>query len=143
MKLSTRTRYGTRLMLDMALHHEKGPIQLGDIAKRQEISVKYLEQIVIPLKKAGLIESVRGSKGGHFLARPPEEISMAEIVALLEGSVSIMKCCDHPELCNRSAACLPRQVWSEASAAMYEKLKSFSLWDLVQKGKAFEEPEVL
>ena len=71
MKLSTRSRYGTRLMLDMAQHYNEGPIQLGDIAKRQDVSVKYLEQIIISLKKARYIESVRGPKGGHILTRPP------------------------------------------------------------------------
>ena len=81
MKLSTRSRYGTRLMLDMAQHYREGPIHLGDIAKRQDVSVKYLEQIIIPLKKAHYIESVRGSKGGHILTKPPEEITVGEIVA--------------------------------------------------------------
>ena len=141
MKLSTRCRYGTRLMLDMAQHREKGPIQLRDIAIRQDISLKYLEQIVIPLKKAGLIESLRGSKGGYFLARPPEQITIAEIVALLEGGLSIMKCVDHPEVCDRSDACPTRHLWREAEVALYEKLKSFTLWDLVQGGKACEKPE--
>ena len=72
MKLSTRSRYGTRLMLDMAQHYNEGPIHLGDIAKRQDVSVKYLEQIIIPLKKAHYIESVRGAKGGHILTKPPK-----------------------------------------------------------------------
>lgn len=138
MKLSTRSRYGTRLLLDMAQHHEEGPIQLGDIARRQEISLKYLEQIIIPLKKAGLVKSVRGTKGGHLLAKSPKEITMAEIVALLEGGVSIIKCVDHPETCKRSAACLTRQVWREATQAMYDKLEPLTLWKLMQRGNAYE-----
>ena len=84
MKLSTRSRYGTRLMLDLAEHYLKGPIHLKAIALQQGISVKYLEQIIIPLKKAKYIQSVRGPKGGHILAKPPSEISIGEIVALLE-----------------------------------------------------------
>lgn len=138
MKLSTRSRYGARLMLDMAQHHEEGPIQLGDIAKRQEISLKYLEQIIIPLKKAGLVKSVRGSKGGHFLAKSPKDITMAEIVAVLEGGVSIMKCVDRPETCGRSGACVIRQVWAEVTQAMYDKLEPLTLSKLVQRGKAHE-----
>ncbi len=85
MQLSTRSRYGTRLMLDMAQHYNDGPIHLSDIAKRQDLSVKYLEQIIIPLKKAGYIESLRGPQGGHILAKPPEEITVKEIVGLLGG----------------------------------------------------------
>ena len=92
MKLSTRSRYGTRLLLDIAQHYNQGPIQLGDIAGRQDISVKYLEQIIIPLKKAHLIETVRGPKGGHLLARPPEEITVAEVVALMEEGASLVEC---------------------------------------------------
>ena len=85
MKLSTRSRYGTRLMLDMAEHYNEGPIQLGVIAKRQNIPVKYLEQIIIPLKKANYVKSVRGNRGGHMLAKPPDAISVGEIVDLMEG----------------------------------------------------------
>ena len=84
MKLSTRSRYGTRMLLDMAKHYNQGPVQLGDIAKRQNISMKYLEQIIIPLKRAHYVESVQGPKGGHLLAKPPEQITVAEIVTLLE-----------------------------------------------------------
>ena len=84
MKLSTRSRYGTRLVLDMARHYQQGPIQLGAIARRQNISVKYLEQIIIPLKKSNYVTSVRGAKGGHLLAKAPEEITVGEIVSLLE-----------------------------------------------------------
>lgn len=138
MKLSTRSRYGTRLMLDMAQHYEQGPIQLGDIARRQGISLKYLEQIIIPLKKAKLVISVRGPKGGHHLAKSPKEITMAEIVELLEGSVSIIECVHNPESCDRSGVCLTRQIWTEASQVMYDKLESLTLWTLVQRAEAQE-----
>ena len=84
MKLSAKSRYGTRLMLDMAQHYPDGPVHLADVPKRQGISVKYLEQIIISLKKPNYIQSVRGPKGGHALARPPEAITVGEIVALLE-----------------------------------------------------------
>ena len=97
MKLSTSSRYGTRLMLDMAQHYLQGPIHLATIAMRQGISVKYLEQIIIPLKKAKYIQSVRGPKGGHILAKPPAEITIGEIVALLEDSASLAECSDNPD----------------------------------------------
>ena len=141
MKLSTRSRYGTRLLLDMAQHYNQGPIQLGDIAKRQDISVKYLEQIIIPLKKAHLVESVRGPKGGHILARPPQEINLAEIVALLEESGSLAECSEHAEICRRADSCPTRPIWKEASQAMFDKLKSVTLADLVEKARTAENKE--
>jgi Rrf2 family iron-sulfur cluster assembly transcriptional regulator len=141
MKLSTRSRYGTRLMLDMAQHYNKGPIQLGDIAKRQDVSVKYLEQIIIPLKKAHYIESVRGPKGGHILAKPPEEITVGEIVALLEEGTSLLECCVDATVCQRADICPTRLLWKEASEAMFDKLQAVTLADLVKRAKALESQE--
>ena len=142
MKLSTRSRYGTRLMLDMAQHYNQGPIQLGDIAKRQDISVKYLEQILIPLKKARFVDSVRGPKGGHVLAKPPEEITVGEIVALLEDGDSLVECTEHAEICRRSDTCPTRLIWQEASQAMFDKLKSVTLADLVETARMAESKEL-
>ncbi len=136
MKLSTRSRYGTRLLLDMAQHYDQGPIQLGDIAKRQEISVKYLEQIIIPLKKANYVLSVRGPKGGHFLAKPPEDITLGEIVALLEEGPSLAECSEHAEVCRRSATCPTRPIWKEAAQAMFDKLDAITLADLAARARA-------
>ena len=138
MKLSTRSRYGTRLMLDMAQHYNKGPIQLGDIAKRQDVSVKYLEQIIIPLKRAHYIESVRGPKGGHILTKPPEEITVGEIVALLEDSSCLVECCEDTTVCDRADLCPTRGLWKEASEAMFDRLAAITLADLVEKAKAME-----
>ncbi|MFZ5448878.1 MAG: RrF2 family transcriptional regulator [Thermodesulfobacteriota bacterium] len=138
MKLSTRSRYGTRLMLDMALHYNEGPIQLGEIAKRQNVSVKYLEQIIIPLKKARLIDSVRGSKGGHILTKPPEEITVGEVVALLENGTSLVECVENAAVCGRADTCPTRLLWKEASAAMFERLEAVTLADLVDKAKTME-----
>jgi Rrf2 family transcriptional regulator, iron-sulfur cluster assembly transcription factor len=136
MKLSTRSRYGTRLVLDMAEHYNEGPIRLGAIAKRQEISVKYLEQLIIPLKKAAYVKSVRGSRGGHMLARAPEEITVGEIVALLEGGLRLTECTEKPEVCNRSEACVTRLLWKDATQAMLEKLNSITLSDLVKQTRS-------
>ncbi len=133
LKLSTRSRYGTRMLLDMAQHYNQGPVQLGDIAKRQNISVKYLEQIIIPLKKAHYVESVRGPKGGHMLSKPPEQISVGEIVALLEEGSSLVDCVEHAELCERSSSCPTRLIWQEASQAMFEKLEGITLADVVER----------
>lgn len=131
-KLSTKSRYGTRMLVDMAQRYNQGPIQLGEIAKRQDISVKYLEQIIIPLKKAHYVKSVRGPKGGHILAKPPEEITLAEIVALLEEVSSLVECTENAEVCTRSDNCPTRLIWKEASEAMFERLKSITLADLAR-----------
>lgn len=136
MKLSTRSRYGTRLMLDMAEHYDNGPIHLMKIAQRQGISVKYLEQIIIPLKKAQYVKSVRGPKGGHVLAKPPEEITVGEIVALLEEGVSLVECSHNATVCDRSPICPTRHIWQEAAEAMFAKLASVTLADLLVKTKA-------
>jgi Rrf2 family iron-sulfur cluster assembly transcriptional regulator len=141
MKLSTRSRYGTRLLLDMAQHYNQGPIQIGDIARRQEISVKYLEQIVIPLKRAHFIETVRGPKGGHVLARPPAEITLAEIVALLEESVSLVECTERAEICRRADTCPTRPIWKELAQAMFDTLNSITLADLVEKARMAKSTE--
>jgi Rrf2 family transcriptional regulator, iron-sulfur cluster assembly transcription factor len=133
MKLSAKSRYGTRLMLDMAQHYEDGPIHLASVAKRQGISVKFLEQIIIPLKKAQYIRSVRGPKGGHTLAKPPTEITVGEIVAILEDGASLAACSDNPMICERSDACATRYVWQEAARAMFEKLQSITLADLLNR----------
>jgi Rrf2 family protein len=138
MKLSTRSRYGTRLMLDMAQHYREGPLQLGDIAKRQEVSVKYLEQIIIPLKKAHYIESVRGRKGGHTLTKSPEEITVGEIVALLEESSGLVKCAKDPTVCERTDTCPTRLLWKEAYEAMFERLEAITLADLVERAEDME-----
>jgi Rrf2 family transcriptional regulator, iron-sulfur cluster assembly transcription factor len=136
MKLSTKSRYGTRLLLDMAQHYNQGPVQLGDIAKRQNISVKYLEQIIIPLKKANYVQSVRGPKGGHALTRPPKEITVGEIVALLEEGVSLVECTERAAVCDRSPTCPTRRIWHEAAKALFDKLNTITLADLLPKGPA-------
>lgn len=141
MRLSTRSRYGTRLLLDLAQHYKKGPIQLGEIAKRQGLSVKYLEQIIIPLKKARYIKSVRGPKGGHTLTKPPEKITVAEIVALLEDTNSLIECTEDISVCERANICPTRLIWKEASEAMFGKLQAITLADLVQKANDLESTE--
>ncbi|HLD48331.1 MAG TPA: Rrf2 family transcriptional regulator [Desulfobaccales bacterium] len=138
MKLSTRSRYGTRLMLEMARHYRQGPLQLGDIAKRQEVSVKYLEQIIIPLKKARYIKSVRGRKGGHILTRPPEEITVGEIVALLENGNGLVECAADATVCERADICPTRLLWKEAHEAMFDRLEAVTLADLVERAEDME-----
>ncbi len=136
MKLSTRSRYGTRLMLDLAEHYQAGPVHLSTVARDQGISVKYLEQIIIPLKKANYVKSVRGPKGGHILAKPPAEITIGEIVALLEDGASLSECTDNQMACERSQVCATRYIWREAAQAMFDKLESITLADVLSRAKA-------
>jgi len=138
-KLSTRSRYGARLMVDLALHYNQGPVQLSEISKRQDISVKYLEQILIPLKKAGYVVTVRGPKGGYMLADPPEEITMAQIVELLEGRRNLVACMANPEICSRSDVCITKNLWEELTEMIYEKLESITLADLAEKARRKDE----
>ena len=132
MKLSTRSRYGTRMMLDLAQHYDEGPVRISDIAKRQDISVKYLEQLIIPLKTFNLIKSARGPKGGHMLAKSPEKITVGEIVDVLEGGIDLVDCIENPEECDRSSSCLTRGIWEEATQAMYDKLNSVTLSKMIK-----------
>ena len=136
MKLSTRARYGTRALLDLALHQDEAPVSLKDIAQRQQISLQYLEHLVTPLINAGLIRSVRGPKGGVSLVRKPETIKMSEIMQLLEGSISVVECVDDPKLCNRSESCVTRDVWTEVNKAMNGVLEATTLANLVERQKA-------
>ena len=140
MKLSTRSRYGVRMMLDLALHSDEGPVRLGDIAERQCIAVKYLEQIIIPLKKANYVSSVRGPKGGHLLAKPPEEITVGEIVELLEGGLKLTGCVRKPAVCDRSDHCVMRFIWKEATEALSERLDAITLRELMNRSNSEECP---
>ncbi len=138
MKITTRSRYGTRMMVELAAHYDQGPLQIGEISRKQGLSVKYLEQLIIPLKRAGLVRSVRGPKGGHILTRPPEEITVWDVVSVLEGSKGVTLCVPNPDICERSHICPTRDVWSLVSKAIRETLSQITLADLVKKTKEVE-----
>jgi Rrf2 family protein len=131
MKLSTRLRYGLRALVDLAAYYGKDPQLIREIARRQEISQSYLEQIVIALRAAGLIKSVRGAKGGLMLARAPSSIPLAEVVDALEGSFALVECVDEPNTCNRAPDCATRGLWIELKNAMDGVFKGKTLQDLV------------
>jgi len=133
MKLSTRSRYGARILVDLARHNDQGPIQIGEISKRQDISVKYLEQLIRPLKQASMVTSVRGPKGGHLLAKNPKNITLGQIVRLFEGQTELVECISNPEQCNMSDDCQVRLAWKEATRVLYEKLDSTTIADLMQE----------
>ncbi len=131
MKLSTRSRYGTRLMVDLAQHYHLGAVPVRDVARRQGISVKYLEQLIIPLRKAGFITSVRGAKGGHVLSKSPEEITAGQIVRVLEKDSVLVECIADPNTCERVDKCPTRTLWKIAGSALYRQLDSVTLADLI------------
>jgi Rrf2 family iron-sulfur cluster assembly transcriptional regulator len=131
MRLSTRGRYGARFMVDLAIHGTEGPVLLKDLAKRQGISVKYLEQLVGPLRKAGLVTSKRGVRGGFQLSRPPEEIKMLDVVEAVEGSLSLVECVVHPDGCPRSTECITKEVWAKAASAIRDVLAGITLADMI------------
>lgn len=123
------------MMLDLAEHYNNGPVQMAEIARRQDLSGKYLQQLIIPLKKVNLIRSVRGPKGGHMLARPPEDISIGEIVRALEGGIDLADCIERPEACDKSRHCAARDIWEEVTKAMYDKLDAITLSKMLGKGE--------
>ncbi len=140
MKLSTRARYGTRALLDLAIHREEGPVQLKNIAERQHISPLYLEQLISPLLAAGIIRSTRGAKGGIWLARHPREVKLNEVVQILEGSISPVECINDPDICPHYDDCTTREVWEEMGKAMKGVLESTTLQDLVEREKKKGQP---
>jgi Rrf2 family transcriptional regulator, cysteine metabolism repressor len=139
MKLSTRTRYGMRALMDLALHSTGQPVQLKDIAKRQGISLSYLEHLIIPLISAGILKSIRGSHGGIKLARPPEGIKLTEIFEILEGHLAPVDCIKDSQDCLRSGACATQDIWNDMKEAMLSVLESNTLQDLANRQKSKEE----
>ena len=135
MKLSTRSRYGTRILLELARHPGDEPVQVSKIARIQGIPVKYLEQLIRTLKSAQLIKSVRGSRGGHQLNKKPAEITVGSLVRLFESQSDLVECVSAPEKCRRAGECRVRQVWIQATEAMYETLDNITIADLIDEKK--------
>ena len=135
MKLSTRTRYGLRAILEVAISSDKRPIQTKIVSQRQQISVKYLEQLMATLKSGGLIRGIRGSKGGYVLAKAPSQIKLSDIFNVLEGPVKTVECVDNENYCAKTSECVARQVWSEVEEAINGVLQSITLQDLVDRTK--------
>jgi Rrf2 family protein len=138
MKVSTRARYALRAMMDLAMHNDAGPVLVKNIAGRQRISGHYLEQILISLKVAGLVSSVRGAGGGFSLSRHPSQIRLSEIMQVVEGTMAPVGCVDVPEKYPRSSFCAARDVWVEVKKAVDGVLESFTLQDIVDRQRERE-----
>jgi Rrf2 family protein len=132
-KLSARARYGTRALLELALHWGEKPVLLKDIAQRQQIPLPYLEHLIGPLVQAGIVKSTRGARGGVSLLKPPEEVILSEVIQLLEGSIAPLGCVDAPETCPRSDLCVTHDIWGEVKEAISKVLESITLQDLVKR----------
>jgi len=144
-KLSTKGRYGTRLMQNLAQNYNNGneAVILKSVSDSEEISIRYLEQIVIPLKISRLVKSIRGAGGGYTLARRPSEIKVSEILHALEGSCCLVDCVEDPDYCDRIPICASYDIWEEASNLLKNYFDSITLQDLIKlsdkknsKGKA-------
>ncbi len=141
MKLSTKGRYGLRAALEIAIRKEKGPITSQTIAQNQGISERYLDQIMIPLKKSGIVSSVRGAKGGYFLARNAEDIKVGEIIRALEGPIAPVDCVSehNPKTCKRQDICITRPLWTKLRDAMNGVLDSYTLAELAREASEINE----
>jgi len=135
MKVSTKGRYGLRVLLDIRGHQDHGPVILRGISARQGISEKYLWQVINPLKAAGFVNSVRGAKGGYVLSKAAEDITVLDIMLVLEGPVSVVDCVDDPKGCERSSVCVTRDVWSRIEASIRSVMKGITLKELALKQK--------
>lgn len=133
MKISTRSRYGLRASIELALNYGKGPLMMQTIAKKQSISRKYLDTIFTSLKNAGLIRSRRGVGGGHRLVRDPNSIKLGELFKALEGPILLVDCVEDMSICEEANSCVTRELWIEVCQAIEQALNKYTLADLMQK----------
>jgi Rrf2 family cysteine metabolism transcriptional repressor len=142
MKISTKGRYGTRALIELAMREGSEPMLLRKIAEKQDISLAYLEHVISPLIAGGILRSTKGPKGGISLNKKPEDIKLSDVIRLLEGSVAPADCVDNPDICDRADTCVTRDVWCEMKKAMDNILNSTTLQDMVdrqtEKGTADE-----
>ncbi|MBQ1340465.1 MAG: Rrf2 family transcriptional regulator [Ruminococcus sp.] len=134
MKISTKGRYALRMLYDLALHQEEGFVSLKDIAERQNISKKYLEQIVPLLNRSGLLKTNRGNHGGYMLSLKPSECSVGEVLRATEGSLAPVACLEfEPNECPRASECSTLFVWEGLYAAVTDYLNGITLQDIIDK----------
>lgn len=137
MKLSTKGRYGLRALIDLAQYSEVAPVSIGSIAERQNLSERYLEQLMSLLKKAGLIQSIRGAGGGYVLAKNPADISVGDVLRALEGSLEPVECSGYSENeeCAASGGCVTKYVWKRINESINQTVNEIKLDTLVEESK--------
>ncbi len=133
MRFSTKARYATRAMVELALNYNGDPVKLKDIAHNQDISIKYLEQLMTPLRVSGFVSTQKGSRGGYSLIRPPGQITLYDIVHCVEGSLAPADCVDNPAVCKRVEKCVTRNIWVNLHQVIVKELQSETLADLVEE----------
>ena len=140
MKLSTKGRYSVTALYELALHYGEGVVPLKTIAKTRQLSENYLEQLMVPLKRAGLVESVRGAQGGYMLALPPEEVTIGRIITAVEGPIALVDCLltsaeAEGQSCVRAGSCVTRRIWEEVRDSINAVLNNISLADLLLRNR--------
>lgn len=131
MKLSAKARYAVRILIDLARHDSGGPVRTADISARTGVTVRFIEQILKPLKRDGLVHSTRGAAGGYTLARPPQDVSLATVIRTIEGTLSLTRCCENPSLCPRLDDCPTHHAWLRVTKAMEAELEGITLQELM------------
>ncbi|MBO3443624.1 Rrf2 family transcriptional regulator [Clostridium sp. CCUG 7971] len=131
MKLSTKGRYGLKAMFELSLNQGDGPVPLKFIAKKQNVSDQYLEQIFSKLKKSGLVKSVRGSQGGYLLGKEAKDITVGDILTVLEGPISLSDCVLDEDVCENSGMCVTKVVWEKMKKGIDEVVNSITLQDMI------------
>ena len=138
MKISTKGRYGLRILLDLATHVSDKPRLIRDIAESQQISEKYISRLIVDLRRARLVRSVRGANGGFHLAKSPKEITLLEILETMEGTISIVDCVLAPEKCPRNHNCTARGIWTNLNEGIRDMMRAITFEDII---KAYTEGE--
>lgn len=133
MKVSAKARYGLRILLDLALFAGEKPRSIKDIAKSQQISEKFSSRLMIELRRAGLVSSVRGTQGGFRLARNPEQVTLLDVVETMEGPIHLLDCLGEPEVCPRHEHCSITRIWGEVNQTLVEKLSSITLQNVIDR----------
>ncbi|MBR4833353.1 MAG: Rrf2 family transcriptional regulator [Thermoguttaceae bacterium] len=140
MKISTKGRYGLRILLDLAAHQSEGrPRLIREIAKSQQISEKYVSRLILALRDAGVVESLRGAKGGYALAKPLAEVTLLEAIETMEGPLEVVECLAADSDCQRAATCGPRLFWSEFNDEIRSLLQRRTVQDLFDASREHEE----
>jgi Rrf2 family protein len=135
MRLSKKAQYGTRALLELAANYDQGYVSLSHIAKEEGISLKYLEQLMMPLRRAGMVESQRGAKGGYRLSRSPSQISVGEVIRALEEPMNPVECLDDSKLCERTERCRARRLWIHLSRSIQKALDEISLEEILRQDR--------
>lgn len=144
MKLSTKGRYGLRALVDLAVYSEVQPVSISAISQRQNISVRYLEQLLSKLKKAGLVRSIRGAQGGYLLEKSPGDISVGDVLRALEGDLIVVDCAEligDGEECSGSRYCVTKTVWKKVNDSIKHTVDAILLSELIEESKAIHNKE--